>query len=149
VIAAFGGLKAQRRSDSYLGTTSARHSPSVPQAACPTCRVESMEAQLQQLEERGRDRAVALRAILRDDKQMGQLLAQHGDGQLALRVGHVLSCRHRRLAGWLAGWLDGWSGRVPGWLAGFTVFSLPPARHCCREMSSRSRGTATETGVAV
>ena len=46
-----------------------------------------MEAQLQQLEERGRDRAVALRAILRDDKQMDQLLAQHGDGQLALRVG--------------------------------------------------------------
>ena len=58
------------------------------QAACPAYyRVESMEAQLQQLEERGRDRAVALRAILRDDKQMDQLLAQHGDGQLALRVG--------------------------------------------------------------
>ena len=112
----------------YLITTSARHSPTVPQAACPTCRVESMEAQLQQLEERGRDRAVALRAILRDDKQIVQLLAQHGDGQLALRVGHVLSCRHRRPAGWLAGWMDGWmvgwSGRVPGWLAGL------PFSHC-------------------
>lgn len=33
-------------------------------------RVEGMEAQLQQYEERSHDRAVALRAILRDDRQM-------------------------------------------------------------------------------
>ena len=71
--------------------------------AGPTCRVESMEAQLMQLEERGRDRAVALRTILRDDKQMDQLLAQHGDGELALRVGHVPPL----LGGWLYGCLAG------------------------------------------
>jgi len=41
-----------------------------------------MEAQLQQYEERGRDRAVALRALLRDDKMMDRFLAQHEDGQL-------------------------------------------------------------------
>lgn len=41
------------------------------------CRVEEMEAALQQLEERGKDRAVALRAILRDDKEMDKLLSQN------------------------------------------------------------------------
>lgn len=48
-----------------------------------------MEAQLCQQEERARDRAVALRAILRDDKRMDQLLAQHDDGQLEMKVGGV------------------------------------------------------------
>lgn len=46
-----------------------------------------MEAQLQQQADRARDRAVALRAILRDDKQMDRLLAQHDDGQLEAKVG--------------------------------------------------------------
>ncbi|PRW58310.1 hypothetical protein C2E21_3288 [Chlorella sorokiniana] len=48
-------------------------------------RVEGMEAQLNQQEERSRDRAVALRAILRDDKLMDQFLSQHEDGQLELK----------------------------------------------------------------
>ncbi|KAL4443924.1 hypothetical protein ABPG75_011661 [Micractinium tetrahymenae] len=47
-------------------------------------KVENMEAQLQQYEERSHDRAVALRAILRDDRQMDQLLSQTEDGQIAL-----------------------------------------------------------------
>lgn len=47
-------------------------------------KVEGMEAQLQQYEERSHDRAVALRAILRDDRQMDQLLSQTEDGQVEL-----------------------------------------------------------------
>lgn len=37
---------------------------------CWTRRVDSMDAQLQQYEARSHDRAVALRAILRDDREM-------------------------------------------------------------------------------
>lgn len=64
------------------------------------CSVEAMEAQLNQQEERSRDRAVALRALLRDDKLMDQFLSQHEDGQLELKVG--------RRGGW-GGWVR-WAG---------------------------------------
>lgn len=46
-------------------------------------RVEEMEASILQADERSRDRAVALRTLLRDDKQMDQFLAQD-DGLLEL-----------------------------------------------------------------
>ena len=56
-------------------------------STAPSRSVEAMEAQLNQQEERARDRAVALRAILRDDKLMNQFLSQYDDGQLELKVG--------------------------------------------------------------
>ena len=64
------------------------HAPAMrpPPRPRPARRVEGMEAQLQQFEDRGRDRAVALRAILRDDKMMETLLGQHEDGQLPMPV---------------------------------------------------------------
>lgn len=69
-----------------------------------------MEAQLNQQEERSRDRAVALRALLRDDKLMDQFLSQHEDGQLELKVG--------RRGGWGASgcvrWASYW-GRGGDW----------------------------------
>ncbi len=69
-------------------------------STAPSRSVEAMEAQLNQQEERARDRAVALRAILRDDKLMNQFLSQYDDGQLELKVGW--EARRRVRPSWYA-----------------------------------------------
>ena len=90
-----------------------------------------MEAQLQQFEDRGRDRAVALRAILRDDKMVGGAGPREGGACSAARRCSSSSSSAARAADPRGGGTTARPGALPS--------RRPPSLAACRALTQMNQ----------